>query len=169
VKRNGRMKFMLGQKAPRRFGWREEHGFLLLEVIIAMIILAVTIAAIMRSFTISLASIRKTEVTTTAVFLAQQLLEQFEIVPPEQSSLEGDFGSAFPSFHYMMRLDERDIRYKDVALESLIQDFVTLKELTIDIYYDDQRMKRFRAVHLVTYLMGDEKFTVQSKTLNKLY
>jgi type II secretory pathway pseudopilin PulG len=148
---------------PRR------RGFILLEVIISMIILAVTIAAIMRSFTVSLASIRKSEVTTTAAFLAQQLLDQYEVQAPEQASLEGDFGDVYPNFHYITRFDDIDVKYKDVSLESLIQDFVTLRQVTIDVYYDDRRIKRFRPIHLVTYLMGDEKFTYQSKMMNKLY
>jgi type II secretory pathway pseudopilin PulG len=160
---------LLRQKSISRACSPRRYGFILLEVIISMIILAVTIAAIMRSFTVSLAGIRKSEVTTTAAFLAQQLLDQYEVQTPEQASVEGDFGDAYPNFHYSTHFDDVDVKYKDVSLESLIQDFVTLKQVTIDIYYDDQRIKRFRPIHLETYLMGDEKFTYQSKTMNKLY
>jgi hypothetical protein len=134
-----------------------------------MIILGVAISAIMRSFTVSLASIRKSEAITTGIFLAQQLLEQYEIELPEESSIEGNFGDNYPHFRYITHFEEIDINYKDVALESLVEDFVRPTQVTIDVYYDDERMKRFRAVQLVTYVTGVEKFDYKSKMLQKRY
>ena len=134
-----------------------------------MIVLGVTIAAIMRSFSTSLASIGKCEAATTAVFLAQQLVEQYEVELPEESSIEGDFGEEYPYYYYIVNFEEIEVKYKDVALESLIEDFEKPVEIRMDIYYDDGRMKRFRAIHIETYITGVEKFTHKSKMLNKLY
>ena len=58
-----------------RFMNKSAHtAFILLEVVLSIMILGVAIAALMRSFTVSLATARKTQVVTTACLLAQLVL-----------------------------------------------------------------------------------------------
>ncbi len=165
---------------------RRKSAFALLEVIISMVILGVAIAAIMRSFTVSLAAAKKAQIVTTASLLAQQILDEYEVVPPQNDHDEGTFGSLddasdnaggssdeqsgpYKNYYWITDVEEIKIDYPDISFEGDIKDFEDLTKLTITIVYDDGHLKRFTPVHLETYLTNAEKFTYTSRRENKIY
>jgi len=145
-------------------------GFLLLEVIISLIIISVAITSVLRCFSVAMRGTRNAEIATTASLLANQLMQEFEILLPENDQAEGDFSEdGFPNYYWQASVEEIVLDYPDMTLEANIDDFKTLYELTIDVFYDDQRRRTYRACHLVTYVTGLEKFTHVSKQENRLY
>lgn len=168
-----------GGKRPRK------KGFVLLEVILSVVILGVAVAAILRSFTVSLATARRTQIVTTSCLLAQQVLEEYEVAPPQEDHAEGAFGAPedaydydgmvdesspkYKNYYWVVDVEEEEIDYPDVSFEGEKEEFENLTKLTVTIIYDDGRLRRFTPVHMETYLTNTEKFTYTSKKDNMLY
>jgi general secretion pathway protein I len=82
-------------------------GFTLLEVMVALAIIATALVAVlgMQSQSLSLAS--ETKFTTTAIFLAQHKMAQLEAQGPEEVSDDsGDFGEDFPGYHWSLSVSD---------------------------------------------------------------
>lgn len=149
---------------------KKQAGFILLEVIISLVIMAVTITTILRSFSVSIRGTHKAEIATVATILAEELLHEFEIQRPEGDEVEGDFSrDGFPNYFWSAKFEELAIDYPDITLDKKIGDLKSLKQVTIDVYYDDKVRSPYRAVQLVGALTGLEKFTYESKRENLLY
>lgn len=167
------------------------HGktkaFVLLEVMLSIVILGVAIAALMRSFTVSIAATRKAQIITTATLLAQQILEEYEVAPPQEDHMEGVFGSSeddyeydekalldketrqYKSYSWVVDVEEVEVEYEDIAFEGGRDELENLTMITVNIIYNDGRLKRFTPVKVQTYLTNAEKFTYSSKKENQLY
>ncbi len=143
---------------------------MLLEVIVSLVIVSVTLASVMRSFTVSVRGTRNSEVVTIGTMLAKELLHTFEIRRPEEDELQGDFEEdGYPFYYWEASFEEVKVNYPKVTLEGEIEDFTNIEKVTIDIYYDNNMTKSYRAVHVESYLTGIEKFTHASKRENVLY
>lgn len=144
-------------------------GFVLLEVVVCLIILSVAISAFLRSFSVSIKTIRNAEIVTQASVLAQQLMDEFEIVPPLEALTENEFGEEHPNFYYVVESEILEPDYEGLALEEDIEEFQTLQQVSISIYYDDGQTRKFRPIKLTCYLTGLEKFSYACKRENQLY
>lgn len=149
-----------------------QGGFILLEVIICLIILSVTLGTLMRSFTLSLKAIRKAEVATVGSFLAEELMEQYEVFPPKAGETSDTFeskGEKYARYYYKTRLKEEQIDYEGFTLEGDFKELESLYYVTIEVYYDDPTYEKILAAKVETYLLGAERFTYSSKLENALF
>jgi type II secretion system protein I len=147
----------LGTRAKRA-------GFVLLEVIVALTILGVAVAAFMRSFTLSLEAARKMEIQTQAVFFADQLMEYFEIMPPTEGEREGGFGDDYRNYSYRVNVRYEEPEYRDVEVPDNIAELFKRRDYTLEIFYDNGRMKQpYAALRLDSSMIGFEKFSYQSR------
>lgn len=80
--------------APRR----KEGGFTLLEVMIALAILAIALTSMFGSQSQSLSLAIEARFNGAAALLAQEKLAEYEAGVAEIEDGEGDFGEAFPGF-----------------------------------------------------------------------
>lgn len=147
----------------------EKSGFILLEVIVSLVILSLTIATFMRSFAVSLGSIKKSEIVNQAMFFAHRLLDEYEVEPPELDESEGDFGEEYPYFSWTTSVEDVKVDYEDIPLEDVVDQFDDLTKITISVYYDDGRLRKFLACQVTTYLTGLEIFSHECKKENRLY
>ena len=88
----------------------ESSGFTLLEVMLALTIIAIALTAALslESQGISLAS--EAKFTTTAVFLAQSKMAEIEAQKPQDLiSDSGDFGEDFPDYRWDMSVSDATI------------------------------------------------------------
>ncbi|MBI1785408.1 type II secretion system protein [Candidatus Sumerlaeota bacterium] len=138
-------------------------AFVLLEVVISLTILAVTVTAILRSFSQSFSAARQLEARTQAVFFAQQLLDEFEINPPPEGTREGGFGEAYKEYSYMLKVEYEEPKYRANVFSREVEQFYPLRTLTLDIYYNNGRNKEFRALTLHSAVIGFERFSEQAK------
>lgn len=167
-------------------GKRGISGFILLEVILSMMILGIAIAALMRSFTTSLATVRKAQILTTSCLLAQQILEEYEVIPPQEDHMEGNFSSPaedqgyyksdekptsdpYKYYYWIVDVEDVEVDYPDFSLKGDSDELENLTRISVTILYDDGRLKQFTPVRVETYLTTVEKFTYNSKKENKLY
>jgi hypothetical protein len=162
-----------------------QSGFVLLEVVLSVLILGIAIGAFMRSFTVSLATARRAQIITTASLLAQQVMEEYEVIPPQGNHEEGTFGGEensysedglpdaeagqYKNYYWSVDVEEMPVEYQDLSFDGDLKDFESLTKVAVTIIYDDKHLKRFIPIRAVTYLTNAEKFTSASKKENKLY
>lgn|GEM_PF-570037 len=162
-----------------------QSGFVLLEVILSVLILGIAIGAFMRSFTVSLATARRAQIITTASLLAQQVMEEYEVIPPEGNHEEGTFvgdensysendmpdaeARQYKNYYWSVDVEEVPVEYQDLTFDGDLGDFENLTKVSVTIIYDDKHLKRFTPIRAVTYLTNAEKFTYTSKMENRLY
>jgi len=138
-------------------------GFVLLEVVISLTILAVTLTAVLRSFTQSLDALVRLEVQTQAEFIAGQLLDEFEINPPEEGFSEGGFGEDYREYYYTVEVTYEAPDYDTSNRHEEINQFFPLRLMKIEIYYDNGRNHPFRALSVHSGIMSFERFSRESK------
>src|SRR5690349_15683206 len=148
------------------FNARSGHGrpgFVLLEVLLSLLILGIAVAAFMRSFTQSLSAARRIDVQTQAAFLAQRLLNQMEVTPPIEGKTSGGFGDEFKNFSYLVTLEYDEPKYGKLDGDDNIEQYFPVRNVEVEIDYDDKVHTPFQALKFKSALLGFEKFTFNSK------
>jgi len=91
-------------------------GFTLLEVMVALAIIATVLISVYKLHTQSLALALETRFNGIAPFLAQQKLAELAIEGVDlQENESGDFGEDFPGFHWRMVMDKMESGFKEKA------------------------------------------------------
>ncbi|HPQ43910.1 MAG TPA: type II secretion system minor pseudopilin GspI [Syntrophales bacterium] len=91
----------------RRYG---SGGFTLLEVMLAMAILAISLTAVFQSQSQSISMTGRSRFETTAPLLAQSRMAHIEAMSPgDIHSGEGDFGDDFPDYRWNLAVFETEI------------------------------------------------------------
>jgi general secretion pathway protein I len=87
------------------------QGFTLLEVMIAMAILAISLVAVYRSQSQSVSMAGEARFLTTASLLAQSKMAEMESLKPQElSDGSGGFGEDFPD--YLWRVEVKDTAFQ---------------------------------------------------------
>lgn len=84
-------------------------GFTLLEVMIALAIIAISLTSLFGSQSRSLSLAAEAKFNTAAAFLAQEKLAEYEAGLAPWVSDEGDFGDAFPGFAWKSEVQDADL------------------------------------------------------------
>lgn len=115
---------------------RGAGGFTLLEVMIAMAILAIALVAVFQSQSQSISMENQAKFSTTAALLAQGKIAELEAADARDvRSGRGDFGDQFPDYAW-----EIDVRDSEMAV---------LKR--IDLVVKNNRMRSNNAYRIVFY------------------
>ena len=86
------------------------RGFTLLEVMIAMAILATTLVVVFQSQSQSVSMAGRARFETTASLLAQSRMAEIEAANPENVvSDNGDFGDDFPDYSWQVDVTETEL------------------------------------------------------------
>ena len=86
---------------------KRNTGFTLLEVMIAMAIIAITLVVVFGSQSQSLSLANEAKFNTTAALLAQGKMAEIEILSPEDLvSDSGDFGEDFPGYIWQLSVGD---------------------------------------------------------------
>ncbi len=85
-------------------------GFTLLEVMLAMAILAISLTAVFQSQSQSISMTGRSRFETTAPLLAQSRMAHIEATSPgDIHSEEGDFGDDFPDYTWILAVSATEI------------------------------------------------------------
>jgi general secretion pathway protein I len=85
-------------------------GFTLMEVMIAMAILAIALVAIFQSQSQSIAMATDARFLTTSTLLAQSKMAEIEAMEPRNLKSEnGDFGDGFPDYRWRLEVSNTEI------------------------------------------------------------
>jgi len=155
---------------------RASHaGFILLEVMTAVVILGIACAVLIRSFIQSMHASRQVEITLRAGMLAQAVVETLDLFPPEEGKISGSFGedptfgAPYQYYFYEMETEVDTIDYKDVEMEGMRRDFVPLRTVRLRIIYDDGRNRRFVPIDLKTCVIEDDPFSPATRRNYQLF
>lgn len=162
---------------PRR------RSFVLLEVTLSLIILAVAMAAVLRAFVIGFDAIKMNKVAMTASVLAEALLDDLEIVPPGEGKMTGTFeadprfGPGYERFTWEREVEIEEPEYDDLDIDDPLQELEVLYRVKLRILYDTGRPARgrrgasslFAAVNIETYLIDAQSFSDASLQGNQLF
>ena len=92
--------------------WLDRKGFTLLEVMIAMAILAISLVAVFRSQSQSVSMAGEARFLTTASLLAQSKMAEVEgMKPQELTNNNGGFGEDFPDYLWRIEVKDTAIQY----------------------------------------------------------
>ena len=87
----------------------QQHGFTLLEVLIAIAILAISLSAIFGSQAQSLALAAEAQFNIHAATLARAKLAEYESGVASVEDGDGDFGDDFPGFAWKIEVEDADL------------------------------------------------------------
>lgn len=88
-------------------GLTRSGGFTLLEVMLAVAMIAIALTAVLGSQTQSVSLANESKFSTTAPLLAQGKMAEIEVTKPEQLiSDSGDFGEYFPNYHWELKVSD---------------------------------------------------------------
>lgn len=110
---------------------RSCDGFTLIEVIIAVAILAITLCVLYGSQSQSLSLAAEAKFNTTAAFLIGSKLAELESGILETEDDEGDFGEDYPDFKW--KIEVEDLTITDVEP---LQEVEGLKHVIVTIYWE---------------------------------
>jgi general secretion pathway protein I len=113
------------------------RGFTLLEVMIAMAILAITLVALYQSQSQSISMASDSRFLTTASLLAQSRMAEFDAVDPRGVvSANGDFGDDYPGYTWRLEVGS-------------VEELPLLKRFTLTV--TQGRMATRNAYRLILY------------------
>ena len=125
--------------------YKNNSGFTLLEVMIAMAIIAITLVVVFGSQSQSLSLANEAKFNTIAAFLAQSKMAEIEILNPEDLiSDSGDFGEDFPG--YIWQLSVGDVMFDR---PENVSDHLKKIDLMISWGEDEQYQYRLRLYRFV--------------------
>lgn len=88
-------------------GSRRPRGFTLLEVLVALVVLAVALTALLSAQALAVRLRSQAAEITFATFLAQSRLTDIELGEfPDVGTREGDFGDAYPGYRWQVAVGE---------------------------------------------------------------
>ena len=120
--------------SPRLYTKRS--GFTLLEVMIALVVLAVGLVGVFQLQSQSLSMAAHSRFLTTAALLAQSKMAEIDAAASQDiASGSGDFGEDFPDFSWQIRVSDTEVK--------------NFKR--IDVAVTNQRMKANNVYTLVLY------------------
>ncbi len=105
-------------------------GFTLLEVMVAMSIIALVITGIFRLQSQSIYMSNEARFYTTAPLLAQKVMAEYEKDPDGLSDSSGDFGDEFAGYTWTRKVE-------DIESEALGEDFKEMKSVDVTVLADE--------------------------------
>jgi len=148
-------------------------SFVLLEVTLSLVILSVTMTAVLRGFMLALDGARENAIIMKSSLLAQTLMEDYEIEPPdlgrENGAFEDDkrFGEEFENYFWERDVEEIDLRYDGFPRDPFAEE-LPLYELTLRVIYEDDRY-RYVPFEVTTFLVEPTLFGPDAIQQNQLF
>jgi len=117
--------------------YKKGSGFTLLEVMIAIAIIAITLVAVFGSQSQSLSLANEAKFSTTAALLAQNKMAEIEAVNFEDlASDSGDFGEDFPNYHWNFTVSDVSFVGTDEVLDYL-------KRIDLNVFYGEDSQYQY--------------------------
>ena len=140
-------------------------AFVMMEVLVTLVILGVALTAFLKSFSQSLSAAKTLEIQTQAIFFAKQLMDEFEISPPDYGSHEGGFGDDYAAYTWKLELELADEpNYRDVgSADNYVDQYFTMRIYHLEIHYDDGQNRVLKAFETDSAIIAFEKFSRDSK------
>lgn len=146
------------------------QAFALIEILLALVIMGIAVATILRSFTLSMSAIRRNDATTQATLLAEHAVQMLEADPPApKSRVRGDFSDlGFPRYGYEVETTSEKIKYR-IKTNTRINNLRDLKIARLNITYESPNGDLSVPADAYVVLPSLERFSYESKRANELF
>lgn len=112
---------------------RRVVGFTLLEVMVAMSIIAIVITAVFKLQSQTIIMSNEARFYTTAPLLAQKVMAEYDRNPHGNLSDSGDFGESFEGYGWTRTVE-------DFEFETLEEDVEGLKKIDVVVSFNDAKL-----------------------------
>jgi len=132
------LKDMWNLRMFNRIQKRKSFGFTLLEVMVAMAIIAIALTAVLGSQSQSVSLASEAKFNTTAPLLAQSKIAEIEVA--EQDDLaggSGDFGEDFPGYTW-------ELSVEDIVFEEPENVSDLLKRIDLKVSWGEEELYQYR-------------------------
>jgi prepilin-type N-terminal cleavage/methylation domain-containing protein len=158
------------QSARTRSLRKRTGGFALLEVLVSLVILGITVAAVMQSFTISVQAIRKNDRVTIACMLAETLIQDLNVQPPTTRFINGNFESmGHADFSYEVETREEEPNSRDLGARASIEGLRPLVLCRLKLRHTDKMGRPSDVLDTTFLLMPLERFSPDAKLWNGIF
>ncbi|MBW1802033.1 MAG: type II secretion system minor pseudopilin GspI [Deltaproteobacteria bacterium] len=119
------------------------HGFTLLEVMVAMAIIAIALTAVLGSQSQGVSLASEAKFNTTAALLAQSKMAEIRLKNPDELiSDSGDFGEDFPGYLWQVTLSSVNLD----NIEDITDDFA---QIDLEISWGEDELYKYRLRELL--------------------
>jgi general secretion pathway protein I len=116
---------------------KKEKGFTLLEVMVALAIIAIVLVSLLISQSQSVSLLDETKFNTTAALLAQKKISEIEAKKGDDlMSDSGDFGDDFPNYFWEIKIEDVSSPGADQEAEEFTK---YLKQIDLSVYRGDNK------------------------------
>lgn len=138
-----------------------DNGFSLLEVIVALAIMAIGYITVLNLFSVSIKSVGMSDQYMRAVRLASSKLSEMEMMDYEAATLSGTFEENERSFQWSMDIEPYDSPLNDPEIN------INLSKIILKVFWDDGQKRR--NVELVTLKLDGSTFPAPDSLLAKVF
>jgi general secretion pathway protein I len=118
-------------------GKGEDSGFTLLEVIVALSIIAIALTTLLVSQSQSLSLAGEAKFSTTAVLLAQHKMVELETMKAEDLvSDSGDFGEDFPDYYWETQINP-------VSFPGVEEYADQFKQIDLNVFFGEKKQYQY--------------------------
>lgn len=140
--------------------WKNEQGFSLLEVVVALAILAGGFLVVLNLFSSSVRSVDFSGQYLKGVTLANSKINELEMLNFEPEELSGNFKNE-ESYHWEVAIDPYDSPLNDTKLG------IQLQKIFLKVFWEDRGQTR--NVELATLHLQRKTYPVSDTYLQKLF
>lgn len=153
------------------------RAFVLLEVMIAIMIVAIALVALVKGFVISLDRLGRLRAEEQALYLARSLMDDLQLNPPPAKTFEGKFsddsryGDEFAGWRYKLEIESEEPDYEERPIGKINQDLEQVYYVHLEISKgEDDRARETRTIlNLYTVLMEADIYSVKALQANQLF
>lgn len=150
------------------------RGFVLLEVLVSIVIIAVAMVALLKGFVVALDTLKKIRLNETSVVLARTLMDDMILEPPDEGSFKGNFsddgrfGENYKDWKWEMEVEADEPEYRKRPRGKLTQDLERVYTANLRIIHEDQFGAR-TMINLNTILMDQDIYSATAIQGNQLF
>ncbi|MCC6547044.1 type II secretion system protein [Candidatus Sumerlaeota bacterium] len=153
---------------------KKQRAFVLLEILVSIVIIAVALVAIMKGFVLSLDSLKRIRMNEKAFVLARSLMDDLILEPPAEGSFEGNFaddprfGEIYAGWSWSLEVEPEEPDYDERPRGRLTQDLEEVYNAELKIKYQGENESR-TYLNISTILIDADVFSQAAIQANQLF
>lgn len=153
---------------------RRARAFVLLEILVSIVIIAVALVAIMKGFVLSLDSLKRIRMNEKALILARSVMDDMILEPPDEGEYSGAFsedvrfGEEDAGWSWKLEVEPEEPEYDERPRGRMDQDLEQTYNARLQINYEGDNEKR-TYVNVSTILIDADVFSQAALQGNQLF